>query len=247
MLENPNIMIAFDLEEGKHLYIKILRIPIRFDSRSDIAKKDAIATEINTCAKLSASGIVGLVKCDPVDVMVKYSEDLDVSPSLWSAIKMKLYMSSLTHIPQLTEKWLYHGFSRILEALKALHKLNLVHMDVKSDNVFVDCDAKWDLGDFGATRHIHSEVWECTEVMNPYQIEKNVRVIPAMDYVLLCVMIAVELKKEDWKQLCGTKQNVQEDLIRAKLNSIEDDNFKKDVVELFEHNLKLVREHLQQF
>jgi serine/threonine protein kinase len=129
----------------------------------------------------------------------------------------------------------------------ATHELNLVHMDVKSDNVFTDEDINWDLGDFGSTREIGAPVWSHTEPMNPYAIPAKATVIPAMDYVLLCVMIAVALKKDEWKHLCGAQQNVQENLIIDRLNSIKDVDFKKEVVELFEHNLKIVREHLQKY
>ena len=162
--------------------------------------------------------------------------------------KMKRYVSSLTKLPQLSEKLCHRGFSRILRALKAMHDLNLVHMDVKSDNVFVDGNFNWDLGDFGSTREIGAQVWSFTKVFNPYTIPDNATVIPAMDYVLLCVMIAIESKKDQWKRLlCGQQQNVQEHLIIERLNSIEDVNFKKEVMDLFELNLKIVREHLQNY
>ena len=65
-----------------------------------------------------------------------------------------------------------------------------------------------------------------------------------MDYVLLCVMIAIEVSKNDWKHLCGQRQNVQVDLIRARLNSIQDDHFKEEVVALFDENLETVLRHL---
>ena len=78
-------------------------------------------------------------------------------------------------------------------------------------------------------------------------IPGNATVIPAMDYVLLCVVIAIESQKDQWKNLCGQQQNVQEHLIKERLNAIEDVHFKKEVVELFEENLKIVREHLQRY
>jgi hypothetical protein len=104
---------------------------------------------------------------------------------------------------------------------------------------------KWDLGDFGSTRKIDDTIWTYTEVLNPYVIPPTATVIPAMDFVLLCVTIAIELKKDQWKRLCGQQQKVQEDLIIEKLNSIEDVGFKKEILELFKCSLKLVKEHLQ--
>ena len=246
-LAQPNILIAVDLNGGKHLFIKLLRIPQTTTSQSTLSKKDAVTAEVNACVMLSKANILGLVKCDVVEVTVHHSEGLDVSPGVWAALKMKRYMSSLTDIPQLSENWLYCGFTRIFKALKAMHELNLVHMDVKSDNLFVDVDFNWDLGDFGSTRAIGALVWSYTKVLNPYAIPHNASVIPAMDFVLLCVTIAIELKKDQWKNLCGQQQNVQEHLIIAELNSIENKVFRKEVVELFEHNVKIVREHFQNY
>jgi hypothetical protein len=246
-LAQPNILIAVDVKREKHLLIKLLRIPQTTQSQSTLSKKDAIAAEINACTMLSKADILGLVKCDVVEVLVHHSEGLDVSPGVWAALKMNRYTCSLTEVPQLPENCLYNGFSRILKALKAMHELKLAHMDVKSDNLFVNADLRWDLGDFGSTREIGAPVWSYTKVLNPYVIPANATVIPAMDYVLLCVVIAIESQKDQWKNLCGQQQNVQEHLIKERLNAIEDVHFKKEVVELFEENLKIVREHLQRY
>jgi hypothetical protein len=244
-LAQPNILLAADLDTEKLLLIKLLRIPETTSSQSTLSKKDAVTAEIEACTNLTKENILGLVKCDVVEVTVHHSEGLNVSPGEWAAIKMDRYMSSLTETPQLSEKVLYRGFSRILKALKAMHALGLVHMDVKSDNVFVDVDLNWDLGDFGSTRKIGTQVWSYTKVLNPYAIPVKATQIPSMDYVLLCITIAVELKKDHWKDLCGQQQNVQERLILERLNSIQDVHFKREVVDLFEHNFKIVQEHFQ--
>ena len=246
-LAQPNILIAGDVNDGKHLLIKLLRIPETTTSQSTNSKKDAIAAEISACRTVSNAKIVGLVKCDVVEITVHDNENMNVSRGVWTALKMNRYLSSLTEVIQLTEKWLYLGFSRIFAALNAMHQLELVHMDVKSDNVFVDENFNWDLGDFGSTRKVGTQVWSYTRVLNPYTIPANATVIPAMDYVLLCVMIAVELDKEQWKRLCGMQQNVQAHLITEKLNSIEDKKFKDEVVALFNENLQIVQTHLQNF
>ena len=134
-------------------------------------------------------------------VWVNDSEGLNVSTGTWVALKMKRYMSSLADLPQLTEKWLYNGYTRIFQALKEMHKLNKVHMDIKSDNVFVDEYFNWDLGDFGSTREVGSSVWSFTQPLNPYILPIDSTVIPAMDFVLLCVMIAAVLEKGEWKAI----------------------------------------------
>ena len=55
----------------------------------------------------------------------------------------------------------------------------------------------WDLGDFGL---YNERVWSFTKVFNLHSIPSTTTVISAMDLVLLCVTIAFELKKDDWKQ-----------------------------------------------
>lgn len=242
-LSQPNILIAIDLDAGKHLFIKLLRIPQTTASHSTDAKKDAVMAEIQTCRVLAQADIPGLVKCDVVQVTVNHSEGLDVAPGEWASLKMKRYVSSLADLPQLTEKWLYCGFSRILEALKKMHNLNLVHMDVKSDNLFVDDNLDWNLGDFGSARNVGSTIWSFSEVFNPYVIPRTATVIPEMDFVLLCVTIAIELGKDKWKQLCGHQQKVQPNLIINKLNSIKDVTFRNEIVNLFECSLQIVLKH----
>jgi Protein kinase domain len=244
-LAQPNILIAVDLSVGRHILIKLLRIPQTTTSQSYLAKKNATDAEINACRMVTEANIPGLVQSDVIEVIVKRPEGLDVAPGAWRALKMKRYVSSLTEIPQLDERWLYSGFSRTRKALKAMHKLNLVHSDVKSDNVFVTEDLDWDLGDFGSTRGIGSAVWSNTEVLTPYVVQRGTTLIPEMDFVLLCVTIAVEMKKDEWKDLCGGQMNVQEDLIAKRLNSIKDVVFKRELVELFERSMKTVREHLR--
>lgn len=244
-LAQPNILIAIDLDAEKHLFVKLLRMPQTTTSQPTAAKKDAVTAEINTCTTLSKENILGLVKCDVVEVTVCHSEGLDVSPGVWAALKMKRYVSSLIDLPQLSEKLIFRGYSRIFKALRAMHNLGMVHMDVKSDNLFVDDELGWNLGDFGSTRKIGHNVWSHTDVLTPFFLQSTATVIPAMDFVLLCVTIAVELDKDQWKKLCGGQYKVQAHRIKEKLGSIVDVDFKKEVVELFEDSLKTVEKHLQ--
>lgn len=127
-----------------------------------------------------------------------------------------------------------------------MHAYGLVHMDVKSDNIFLDPDARWDLGEFGSSKEIGATVGSYPEALTPYTLSPTATAIPAMDLVLLCVVIAVELDKKTREALCGSQSRVQERLILQKLNSIRDNNFNEEVVELFETNLKVVQEHLKE-
>lgn len=244
-LAQANILTAIDRNSGQQLLIKLLRIPETMISQSTKAKKDAISAEIEACNLIADAEIPGLVKCDVVQVSVNDSRGLNIAHGVWAALKMKRYLSSLTDIAQLSETLVYRGFSLILNALKEMHNLKLVHMDVKSDNIFVNENSMWHLGDFGSTRKIGEAVWSFTDVFNPYDIPGSATAIPAMDFVLLCVTVAVELHKDTWKDMCGTKRKVEVKLVLDRLKSIEDVAFKNEVVELFESNVRIVEDHLK--
>jgi hypothetical protein len=244
-LAQPNILTAVDLVACKNLLIKLLRIPETNHSVLHDARKNAVLAEIEACRLVSEAHVEGLVQSEIVEVTVHHSDQLNVGPGLWAAIKMRHYVSSLAERPQLSEEWIYRGFRRIQSALNAMHALSLVHMDVKSDNVFVDESVRWDLGDFGSTRKIGESIWSFTEVLNPYKMPGSITVIPSMDMVLLCIMVAVEINKIDWKErLCGRSQRVQQHLILECLQSIEDTVMKLETIALFTNHLQLVEQHI---
>ena len=105
------------------------------------------------------------------EMTITRSADLPVSVGTWKALKMRHYISSLWNVPQLSEKLLKAGFRRIRSALEALHDSGFVHMDIKPDNIFVDDNGIWDLGDFGSTRRIGENLWSWSVLFNPYKLE----------------------------------------------------------------------------
>ena len=106
--------------------------------------------------------------------------------------------------------------------------------------------SNWDLGDFGSTRPIGEPVWTYTQVLTPYVIHPGTKAIPAMDFVQFCVLIAVELDKNEWKKLCGNQTRVDETLVLAKLNTIENEKHKKIFISMFISQLKIIKDHLNE-
>jgi Protein kinase domain len=245
-LAQPNILVGIDFSSDSYILIKLLSPPQTVGSQSHSDRDRAVACEVETCRVLGGSSVEGLVKCKVVEVYVEHNEQLNVAGRrAWSAIKMHRYLSSLAECPQHSEPMIKQGFRRIRMALEAMHRGGFVHMDVKSDNVFVDEPMKWDLGDFGSTRKIGDGVWTWTEVMNPFDIPKTAKVHASMDMVQLCVMIAIELDKDNWKsQLCGHKQRVQALLVRERLFNISDEEFKTEVLLVFDKELDSVEKAL---
>ena len=249
-LAQPNLLIAFDVKLMQHVIVKLLRLPQFGFSVTEPEKKDAIEAELDACRRVSELANVALVKCEVVEVCVQHTDDLDVAvKGKWAAIKMKRFFGSLTDLVPVPEHLIQSGFERILDALKAMHSISLVHMDVKSDNVFIDENGEWNLGDFGSTRPSFTKIWTYTDVLMPFVLKRNVTVIPSMDYVLLCVMIAVEMRKKtrDWKvTLCGDQQKVQIELIKKTLTEIENELFRRRIIEIFDEHFASVQAHLQQ-
>ncbi|KAJ3250655.1 hypothetical protein HDU77_006454 [Chytriomyces hyalinus] len=243
-----SILTAIDLKAGKLCIIKLLSPPQLLVSAPPSVSAEAVSMEVDVSATVSKAQIPGLVISEVVPVTVEYSDDLSVSRH-WTALKMRHYLSSLTQVPQLSERLIHREFRRIHSALVSLHALDLVHMDVKSENVFVDEEVFWNLGDFGSCRPSNSPIWTFTEVFNPYDIgHSKTTVIPAMDMVLLCVMIAVELEKKAWNmRLCGETERVQHELIKQSLSEIQEAAFRDDIMRLYEECYAEVVNHLNQF
>jgi hypothetical protein len=246
----PLILIAADYIARKHLLLKLLRIPEMMDSRPVASRLAAVQKEIETCEILQNARILGLVECDVVYVTVEHSDQIGVSPGVWAAIKMPRYVSALSQCPQAPESFIRAGFHRILKALQAMHNLKLVHMDVKSDNVLVSALMDWDLCDFGSARGVNEQIWTFTKLFQPYDIPSKATVIPEMDLISLCVMIAVELKKDNWhERLCekGDESSVSLERVRSALSAIESAEFKEEVLALFDSCLENVQKHLKKF
>ncbi|KAI8820343.1 hypothetical protein BJ741DRAFT_672909 [Chytriomyces cf. hyalinus JEL632] len=244
-----SILTAIDLEAGKRCVFKLLSPPQLVASAPPSVLAESVSMEVEVSTIVSKAEIPRLVTSEVVTVSVKHSDGLSVSARPWTALKMRHYHSSLTQVPQLSERLIHREFGRIYSALVSLHALNLVHMDVKSDNVFVDEDVFWNLGDFGSCRRTNSPSWTFTEVFNPYAIVQfKTSVIPAMDMVLLCVMIGVELEKETWKvRLCGKTQRVQHEFIKKSLSEIQEAAFRDEIMRVYEESYAKVIDHLNEF
>lgn len=238
-LEHPEILAAIDLAQRKAIMIKLIRLPTAGDHSK---VKYAIQSKMQAYQMVANANIDGLIKCEVSRVEVKHEKGLYIAQSEWGVIKMHHYVSSLAKFPQFSENLLKENFHHILKALNQLHLLGFVHMDVKPDNVFVDQNLNWHLGDFGSSCKIGDPVIGFTPVMNPWMVPKTA--IPSIDLVQLCVTVAIEVNKENWqKKLCRSDKCVQNSLIHQQLHKIVDLEFQKEVITLFDQHLNLMRLH----
>ncbi|KAJ3110494.1 Serine/threonine-protein kinase Nek3 [Phlyctochytrium bullatum] len=242
----PNILTAQDQKDGRKYVIKLLRLPEMNTSTPIDQRKDAIEKEVRAATMVYEAQIDGLVRAEAVEVTVEDSSGLGVSRGKHMALRMRHYLCSLDLNGQMSEENIRRGFERMMKALNGLHQLGLVHMDVKSGNIFMDESGVWDLGDFGSARTPDEIVFSWTEMLTPYKIPRECKPIPSMDYVQLCVVVAVELNKLEWKnRLCGKEYTVQPDLIKKCLSEIKDGEFRKIMSDLFEEHYSTVIKHIQ--
>ncbi|KAJ3092847.1 hypothetical protein HK102_001672 [Quaeritorhiza haematococci] len=251
-LAQPDILYGIDLVARENIVIKLLRVPETTPNSTTTLspRKRAVLAEEEAWKRVADANVEGLVKCEYQRLEVEEHTDETEEPKTivtWVALKMPHYVSSLADRPQFPEDLLQSGFHRILKALKGLHAVNLVHMDVKPRNVLVDYKLGWHLADLGSAHKIGETVWSFTPSFNPYKIHRQATAILEMDLVQLCVLIAVEREKSTWRaRLCCGKDDDRVDSQRVlqQLQMIGNEEFREEVTNLFKESLDVVKRHL---
>ncbi|GAQ78953.1 Protein kinase superfamily protein [Klebsormidium nitens] len=120
------------------------------------------------------------------------------APGRYAALLSIQYVGTVASCLQLTEEVIERGARRILHAVRYMHARNFVHMDIKSDNIFLESDGRWYLGDLGSTVPTNTPVLTTTTwftggkwVGEPAKEE--------YDFYMLAVVVGVELDKTNWK------------------------------------------------
>eukprot|EP00929_Paragymnodinium_shiwhaense_P051824 TRINITY_DN26017_c0_g3_i3.p1 TRINITY_DN26017_c0_g3~~TRINITY_DN26017_c0_g3_i3.p1 ORF type:complete len:276 (-),score=55.41 TRINITY_DN26017_c0_g3_i3:214-1041(-) len=62
-----------------------------------------------------------------------------------------------TDFDSFTEEWVRNIFAQLLQAVQYLHSKNVIHRDLKSQNVFLAQDGHVRLGDFGLCKHARTQ------------------------------------------------------------------------------------------
>ena len=94
--------------------------------------------------------------------------------------------------------------TRIKEALEYMHKMGIVHMDVKEGNIFIDHLGSWWLGDFGSCVEINGEIRSTSTFCYPENLlAKKTLARPMYDFYMLCTVLVNRLSKDlmDWENL----------------------------------------------
>ena len=159
---HPQLVTGVDLQSKRLLVLKLL--PPCSDQQKIAAQSERHA--IKTLGLDSLSQQSALVGCCLVKVCIsiQHATALDIGEGQYDAVKMPRFAASLSQLPQLSDDIIYEGALRLESALQEMHAANLLHADVKSDNVVLNTADKWHLADYGACVEFGQPIKNCTEV-----------------------------------------------------------------------------------
>jgi hypothetical protein len=140
----PDILTAMDEAEDQFI-LKILR-PRLLGPAYAIQKAENVR-EAEVCLELGLS--TPSVALCPVEVIPIHYEDRN-----YTALKMPRFLSTLYDLPRVSHGSIANHGRIIVEAVQYMHTKGFVHMDIKSDNIFVGANKSWVLGDFGSAKRI---------------------------------------------------------------------------------------------
>ena len=94
----------------------------------------------------------------------QHAAALEIGEAQYDAVKMLRFAAGLSQLPQLSDDVIYEGALRLESALQEMHAANLLHADVKTDNVVLNAADKWHLADYGACVEFGQPIKSCSEV-----------------------------------------------------------------------------------
>jgi len=198
--ENINIIIG-SRSDKTPVMVKFLIASTNHPSLSYATLSSAYQNEAEVCERLHLSSTtLPFVRSEVVNVR-------DSNGYSRKAIIMPTYVRTVADSARLWPASLVDGLARMIAALEHMHSLDLVHMDVKGSNIFIDQAGDWYLGDFGSTCVKGETVTTTTPSFYPTNLGST-RAYPKYDWFMLLVTILIEMmpKKHEWaKELCDTE------------------------------------------
>mmetsp|Transcript_21654 Transcript_21654/g.31067 ORF Transcript_21654/g.31067 Transcript_21654/m.31067 type:complete len:248 (+) Transcript_21654:353-1096(+) len=186
---NPFIVSAIS-STGVPLVIKVLRI----DPDAPTNRKLLLDMEIQACEILELSNknkTVSFIQAEIFNINLPENNlNIDIKSKM-KVIVMPRYAGTITQSPKFNQNVIVREGKKLLKALKFMHNHNIVHMDVKGDNILLDYNGNWLLGDFGSCRFIGDSILSTTEMFYP----SNILCLPAhpcYDYFMLLVVLLIE-------------------------------------------------------
>ena len=150
---------------------------------------------------------------------------------------MPMYVRSLATVPDfiLSEENLLTRAQQLLAAVRHMHGVGFVHMDIKEANVFVGSGGTWWLGDFGSAVHEGAAITSTTRGLHPELDDWHLKPpLPAQrrfDFFMLAALLVRQLDVPRDRiafaaapgAILARIQRVRSEPLRALLTSIFDE------------------------
>ena len=185
----PLIMCAIGAQ-GEPLIVKLLRI----DPDASSERKLLLDMEIQACEVLNLSDKskgISLIQAKIADINLPEPQLNIYTQGRMKAIVMPRYATTIAQSSKFPIEVIAREGRKILEALKFMHDRNIVHMDVKGDNMLLDWNGNWLLGDFDSCRFIGEAILSTTEMFYHSRLS-GTPAHPRHDYFMLLVVLIIE-------------------------------------------------------
>ncbi|KAI0221565.1 hypothetical protein L0F63_001296 [Massospora cicadina] len=134
--------------------------------------------------------------------IVKYYGSFEDHGFIYLVLELCPYGNLLQYLKfrpdkRLPESEVRHIMIKLVDALLYLHRLNIVHRDIKCSNILIGDGFKVQLGDFGLAINLDSQNWELREIcgtinyISPEVIERRPYTFSSDVWSLGCVLVAL--------------------------------------------------------
>lgn len=205
MGDDKPFLLSANYYDGKPAMVKVLRIDLDSGEVQQSKKVAEYNMERDVLDILDFSGKQpGLVRAEFFEVQVpkEATEVLTGSTSIplkegrpastVYAILMPRYITTVGKSPKFEVEHLQRQFRKMLDTLTYIHSCNIVHLDVKGDNIFVGGDGEWVLGDFGSCKLVGEEVITTTAQYHHTKLTGKKAVV-GFDFFMLLMTLLIEL------------------------------------------------------
>jgi len=119
----------------------------------------------------------------------------------------------------------------VLEAIRYMHNMGIIHMDIKESNIFIDHGGNWYIGDFGSSKEINEKI---TSTNLNFYLKKSILNQPAntkYDYfMLLMVLLRQTIEDKKWiDHLCGEDEKFSREKIEKYLKEMTNKDENEDL------------------
>jgi len=219
----PFLLSAVD-KNGIHKIVKLLRV--NTNSLQSMTNKIAEREMEKEAGKILNLSEVqdGLVTAEVITIDIPHQEAHHTGGNGGQvvALVMPKYQATVATSPRFFPDTILNEGKRILIALQFIHSRGLVHMDIKADNIFIDTQGHWAIGDFGSCKHVNDLITSSSDMFyfRKFSTEKA---LFEYDYYMLLVMILIETldNKHSFKErFFKNSDRVDDNFIRMYANDV---------------------------